>query len=51
MKEVDVKVLPNFNDFDDDDDIQFPSGDVAAMQMILDIMGIRPTDNINDDVR
>lgn len=51
VKEVDIKVLPNFNDFDDDDDIQFPSGDVAAMQMILEIMGIRPTDNINDDVR
>ncbi len=51
VEEVYLKILPLFEEFDDSDNIEFPQGDAPAMQMILTLMGIRPTDNINDDVR
>lgn len=51
IEEVYVKLLPLFEEFADTDNIEFPGGEVPAMQMILQMIGIRPTDNINDDVR
>lgn len=51
VEEVYVKLLPEFDEFDGDDNIQFPGGDMPAMQMILELMGFRPTDNVNDDVK
>jgi len=51
MEQVYIKLLPIFSEFLDDDNIEFPQGEVPAMQMILQTMGYRQTDNINDDVR
>ena len=50
IEQVDVKVLPVFEDFDDSDDIEFPVGGKQATDMVLETMGFRPTDNTNDDV-
>lgn len=51
VEEVYLKVLPLFSEFEDSDNIEFPQGEIPAMQMILQLMGFRPTDNINDGVR
>ena len=51
IEEVDVKLLPVFTDFDDDDEIDFPTGGKAATDMVLETMGFRPTDLTNDDVK
>lgn len=51
VEEVYVKLLPEFGDFEDTDNIQFPGGDMPAMQMILQIMGVRLTDGVNDDMK
>jgi len=51
VEEVYIKLLPEFSEFDDSDNISFPGGDEPAMQMILQLVGFRPTDNVNDDVR
>lgn len=51
IEQVYVKLLPLFGEFGDDDNIEFPQGEFSAMQMILQTMGYRQTDNINDDVR
>lgn len=49
--EVTVKIIPSFMDFNDSDNIEFPYGEKDAMLMILQIMGFRPSDNTNDNVR
>jgi hypothetical protein len=51
VEQVYIKLLPEFGEFDDSDNISFPAGDTAAMQMILELMGFRQTDNVNDGVR
>jgi len=51
VEQVYVKVLPLFSEFEDADNIEFPQGDSIAKNTILQLMGFRPTDNINDDVR
>jgi hypothetical protein len=51
VEQVYIKLLPQFEDFEDTDDILFPGGDMPAMQMILQLMGFRPTDSVNDDVK
>lgn len=51
IEQVDVKLLPGFTDFDDEDEIDFPVGANTATNMILKTMGYRPTDNTNDDIK
>jgi len=51
MTDITVKIIPKFNEFDDDDDINSPGGDYSITQMVLQLIGLRPTDNINDDGR
>lgn len=51
VEQVYIKLLPEFDEFDDSDNISFPGGDAGAMQMILEIMGVRLTDSANDDVK
>jgi hypothetical protein len=51
VEEVYIKLLPEFSEFDDSDNISFPGGDIPAMQMILQLVGFKPTDNVNDGVR
>lgn len=51
IDQVYVKLLPLFDEFADTDNIEFPGGEVPAMQMILQTMGFRQTDNINDEVK
>lgn len=46
---ITIKLLPKFNEFDDSDDINTPGGDYNLTTAVLKIMGIRPTDNTNDD--
>lgn len=51
IESVDIKLLPLFTEFDDSDNIEFPTGGKQPTDMVLETMGFRPTDNINDDVR
>jgi hypothetical protein len=51
VEEIYVKLLPLFEEFLDSDNIEFPGGDASAMQIVLQMMGIRLTDNVNDDQR
>jgi hypothetical protein len=51
VEQVYIKLLPEFGEFDDSDNISFPAGDIPVMQMILELMGFRQTDNVNDGVR
>ena len=49
MTDITIKILPKFGDFGDDDQINSPGGDYQITQMVLQNMGLRPTDNTNDD--
>lgn len=51
ISQVVVKLIPNFEDIAMTDNIEFPMGDSEAIKAILQLMGVRPTDNVNDDVR
>lgn len=51
MTDMVVKLIPKFNEFEDDDDINSPGGDYSITQMVLQQMGLRPTDNTNDDAK
>jgi hypothetical protein len=51
IEEVYVKLLPLFEEFEDTDNIEFPGGDMAAMQLIMQMMGFRLTDAVNDDIK
>jgi hypothetical protein len=51
MTDMVIKIIPKFDEFDDDDDINSPGGDYSITQMVLQQMGLRPTDNTNDDGR
>jgi hypothetical protein len=52
IEKVQVKLLPSFADFGMDDDINFPMGEMEATASLLQVMGIRPTNNLNaDDAR
>ena len=49
LSNVSLKLIPQFIDFDLSDEINTPDGDYNLSQMVLKNMGIRPTDNTNDD--
>lgn len=51
MDKIIVKLLPKFTDFADSDEINTPGGDYNITQMVLQLMGFRPTDNTNDDAQ
>jgi len=51
MTDITVKLIPKFNEFEEDDDINSPGGDYSITQMVLQQMGLRPSDNTNDDAR
>jgi len=48
---IHVKLIVPFEELEDSDNVEFPMGEQRAMQMLLELIGIRPTDNVNDDVR
>jgi hypothetical protein len=51
-EKVKVKLLPSFADFGMDDDINFPMGEMESTATLLQIMGVRPVNNLNaDDAR
>ena len=52
IEKVQVKLLPSFADFGMDDDINFPMGEMEITASLLQLMGIRPVNNLNaDDAR
>lgn len=52
VEKVIVKLLPSFADFLWTDNIEFPMGEMNATGALLQIMGIRPVNNLNaDDAR
>lgn len=51
VSQVYIKMLPVFSDFEDSDNIEFPTGEKTPTDMVLETMGFRPTDNTNDDVK
>lgn len=51
MDSIVVKIIPKFSEFGKDDEINSPTGDFNIATMVLNIMGIRPTDNTSDDGR
>ncbi len=52
IEKVQVKLLPSFADFGMDDNINFPMGEMEITANILQLMGIRPVNNLNaDDAR
>lgn len=52
IENVVVKMLPSFSDFEMTDNIEFPMGELNATSALLNIMGIRPVNNLNaDDIR
>jgi len=52
IKNVVVKMLPSFDDLADTDNIEFPEGEINPTLIILQLMGIRPVNNLNaDDIR
>ena len=52
IEKVIVKMLPLFSDFLNTDNIEFPMGEINATAVLLNLMGIRPTNNLNtNDVR
>jgi hypothetical protein len=52
VEKVEVKLLPLFEEFTNDDNIEFPMGEMNATSQLLNIMGIRQVNNLNaDDLR
>lgn len=51
IETVKVKLLPSFADLAMTDNIEFPEGELNPTAMVLQLMGIRPTDNLNNDGR
>jgi hypothetical protein len=51
VPKVVVKLLPSFADLAMDDNIEFPMGEVQATAQLLQLIGVRPTDNLNNDAR
>lgn len=49
MDTINVKIIPKFYEFGDDDEINTPGGDYNLTNMVLQVMGLRPTDSTNDD--
>ena len=49
ISQVVLKIIPVFSAIDDEDVINTPMGDAAITQMVLELIGHRPTDNTNDD--
>lgn len=51
IDQVVVKLIPHFEDFAMTDNIEFSMGESEAIKAILQLMGVRPTDNVNDDIK
>lgn len=52
ITKVVVKVLPQFDDLAMTDNVEFPMGEMNPTAMLLQIMGLRPVNNLNaDDAR
>jgi len=51
MDEITVKIVVKFTDLSDSDVINTPGGDYQLTEMVMKTMGLRPTDNTNDDVK
>lgn len=51
LDEITVAMVSKFSDYEDSDEINVPGGSFPLTQMILQQMGLRPTDNTNDDGR
>ena len=51
ISSVVVKMIPHFEDLEMTDNIEFPMGEAEAIKTVLQLVGIRPTDNVNDDVK
>lgn len=51
IEEITVSMVIKFDDYEGEDEINIPGGSFPLTQMILQQMGLRPTDNTNDDVR
>jgi len=51
LSEIVLKIIPKFDAFSATDEINSPAGDYSISQMVLQAMGLRPTDNTNDDLR
>lgn len=49
LDQLTIKLLPKFSGFNDEEEINTPGGDYQLSQMVMELMGIRPTDNTNDD--
>ena len=52
IETVVVKLLPQFSDFAVDDNIEFPMGELNVSAVLLNLMGVRPVNNLNaNDIR
>jgi hypothetical protein len=51
ISSVVVKMIPHFEDLAMTDNIEFPMGEAEAIKTVLQLVGIRPTDSVNDDVK
>ena len=51
MEDISMKIIPRFTDLLDDDEVNTPGGDYPLTEMVMKTMGLRPTDNTNDDGR
>ena len=51
ISQVVVKLIPHFEDYAMTDNIEFPMGEAEAVKVLLQLVGIRPTDSVNDDVK
>lgn len=51
MDNITVKIIQGFDSYGYDDEINIPGGAYQVSQMVMKNMGIRVTDNVNDDVK
>lgn len=51
MDKITVKIIPGFESFEYDEEINIPGGAHQVTQLVLQNMGIRLTDGTNDDIK
>lgn len=51
ITKVHVRMIVHFDDLEDTDEVEFPLGEMAGVQQIMQLMGFRETDNTDDDVK
>jgi len=51
MDAITVKIIPGFDSFGYDDEINIPGGAYQVSQLVMKNMGIRVSDNVNDDAK